>query len=88
MVSDLNDPDDDPDPNEPLLPLPSGNPSGSDLLPSTPLKNRADLIFRGCALWEYRFVRFIARVFHIFCYLSKSEYRQNIKAAQCCFGRL
>lgn len=88
MVSDLNDPDDDPDPNEPLLPLPSGNPSGSDLLPSTPLKNRTDLIFCGCALWEYRFVRFIARVFHIFCYLSKSEYRQNIKAAQCCFGRL
>ena len=57
-------------------------------IPPSPLKNRADLIFRGCALGVYRFVRFIARVFHIFCYLSKSEYRQNIKAAQCCFGRL
>lgn len=35
-------------------------------IPPSPLKNGADLIFRGCALWEYRFVRFTARVFHIF----------------------
>ena len=88
MISDLNDPDDDLNPDVPSHPSPPDDPPGSDLLPSTPLKNRADLIFRGCALWEYRFVRFIARVFHIFCYLSKSEYKQNIKAAQCCFGRL